>query len=518
MKRVLVLLGGIPLLAASLVLSGCGDGVEPRPPAATPTATVPKPTATRAPSNTPTTVPATHTPTETPTFAGPTLTPSETPTQGEATVTPTIGATLCGDGIIEGTETCDDGGICQNGPDHGKPCPSNVADGVDCGAPGVCRPVGGDGCAENCTTETVVDLKLGDTSSSQSMSEVQGKAFGVPLVLIGQLRARAGSPRAEIVTTTAAKTFNPGDIPVVQTVNDNSWTPDTPNEGLPPIAVEPGIACACVRGYAAKSCGAVLPDDPSFIDCSPKCVAPDGGKLCAGGSNPLNPCSVDSDCPGGRCGEPCNPNLSEPGLTAQCGDGYTCTGQDDICTDSTKTCDFIHGPGNQASGVIACGGGYTGPTGDGISYKVVLDSLTGISVRTWSGGAAPAGSALIINSTAIGNITGSNCEFDNTQALNGPDGLPCTDDDLDKSYINTIPLTTGSAEAEVDNANNASGATIRDGVNCGSTPCLTKFTGNAVMCSNLPNASGAALAGAFASEDLAPLGDVAVPSKFVALP
>lgn len=518
MKRLVFLVGGVPVMVAVLLLSGCGDGVEPRQGSGAPTNTVAKPTATR--TQQPPTLPPTRTPTRTPTDvptepSGPTATPTATPTgQIEPTDTPTVPAgAICGNNIVEEGEACDDGGTCLNGLDAGKRCPASVEGGVDCDS-GLCRPSGGDGCAENCTVEAIVNLKLGeDQDVSQTQAIVQGAALRVDLKLTGRLTVRAGRARPETVTTAAGKVFNPGDIPAVETLEENRNSPETMEQGLKPIPIPPAIACACVRGFAVKSCGAVL----GGPDCSAKCEGPGGERECAGGSKSLEPCTTDDDCPSGVCGQFCNLDRGN----AQCKEGSSCVSNDDVCTPDAA-CDFIHGPGNYASGIFGCGEGTTGVTGEGINYISTRDSLTGKDTRVFSGGLAPKGSFVLVNSVGIGTIVSSNCEFDPSFADNGPDGMPCTDDDPDKAFVNTIPLTTGTAEGRVVNANGAEGVTIADGSQCGGNPCIAKFTGSLFDCDDLakdpPVATSGSLAGAYGSEDLDPLGDVAVPQNYIILP
>src|SRR5215467_950673 len=81
---------------------------------------------------------------------------------------------LCGNGTVEASEQCDDGGICIGGTNAGQACTAEeqclgngvcvggakdftgcVAD-ADCpnGACVHCKPFGGDGCAANCTLES----------------------------------------------------------------------------------------------------------------------------------------------------------------------------------------------------------------------------------------------------------------------------------------------------------------------------------------------------------------------------
>ena len=64
---------------------------------------------------------------------------------------PTPGMALCGNGIVEGDEECDDGGGCRDGSNDGTLC----TDDTSCTGGGTCQPAGADGCAVNCTFETM---------------------------------------------------------------------------------------------------------------------------------------------------------------------------------------------------------------------------------------------------------------------------------------------------------------------------------------------------------------------------
>ncbi len=60
--------------------------------------------------------------------------------------------TVCGDGLVQGLEQCDDGSVCAGGTEDGKDCTSDFA-ACEAGG-GSCLLVGGDGCALDCTVET----------------------------------------------------------------------------------------------------------------------------------------------------------------------------------------------------------------------------------------------------------------------------------------------------------------------------------------------------------------------------
>jgi hypothetical protein len=80
------------------------------------------------------------------------------------------GCTICGDGTIDPGETCDDGGQCVGGDDDGRSCTSDL----QCPG-GVCRPVRGDGCSEDCQIEVL----LGDVDGDGTVNamDLQGLVF-----------------------------------------------------------------------------------------------------------------------------------------------------------------------------------------------------------------------------------------------------------------------------------------------------------------------------------------------------
>jgi len=68
---------------------------------------------------------------------------------------------ICGNGVIENVEECDDGGTCVGGPAAGQICDAAA----DC-QQGACVAFGGDGCAANCTPESdvIFDLVTGQVT------------------------------------------------------------------------------------------------------------------------------------------------------------------------------------------------------------------------------------------------------------------------------------------------------------------------------------------------------------------
>ncbi len=91
-----------------------------------------------------------------------------------------VPSAVCGDGMVQAGEDCDDGGACVGGDDAGSHCTAEsqcrgngvCTDGVrigmscrvdvDCPGSGCvhCRTFGGDGCAANCTAETDIAFDL----------------------------------------------------------------------------------------------------------------------------------------------------------------------------------------------------------------------------------------------------------------------------------------------------------------------------------------------------------------------
>lgn len=158
---------------------------------------------------------STPTPTSEPT-ATETPEPTPTATRGENIV--------CGDGVTDPPETCDDG-----------------------------NTLAGDGCAANCTVESEepVTLNLGTAETSQSSAIVQTLIFAIPLKLTGEVLITHGSVREDEVIGVDGPLFSPGDLPIAQIIEDNL-------ERVNPIEV-PGLVCACLRGVELKTCGGVVP-------------------------------------------------------------------------------------------------------------------------------------------------------------------------------------------------------------------------------------------------------------------
>ncbi len=391
-----------------------------------------------------------------------------------------ITQTECGDGVVTAPEECDVGGTCTGGSHSGMACTSEA----DCGAgePGVCdsgtgalrqcnsdtdcgggtckrcRTFGGAAiagdtahtCAANCTFESRVALTLaqgmfapgGAVLLSGSGATVHSGVLGdVPLALTGSLALTVGKPGSDGVTPLTLK---------------------SDDLVLPPIPVAT-LACACVRGVPAKTCGgfAIDLDGNLATDCSEG--FPNGASIC--GTMSLPPCA------------------------------------------------FVHGPGNSGSGLIGCNGltpinlqvsqdsrGSQDPPAC-LTAGVGAPTCADPPVITVSGTNPAPGSALLVTHTAIGVKTGSCTNF-------------CTaSDPIDqRGSVNPLLLTTGTATGIVLNVDG------QDGVNNENpaTQMPWAVTGAPKSCTDLQagNASGEKFAGTFTAINQSMLGDIVVEAVF----
>jgi len=434
----------------------------------------------------------------------------------------------CGDGVVQAAlgEDCDPGGVCIGGSNAGTACtqesnctgngecvdPSGLPEEIPCTDDAFCTnaPPEGAGqvagstcvhcvtqgtttCAANCTTAIPAPFALvpgvvnvGVIEPNTSGANIHGD-LTLPLPLSGTQTLYLGKEKN-------------GTIPTIVTADSVSF---------PAIPISIGgsqLACACVRGIAAKTCGGTVFSDTGgqATDCTPGFW--DAG---ASGDN-----TSDGPCP------------------------------------ADQPCTFVHGSGNSATGVIAC----NAPNGLNINLHFMQDdtpasrspntctmnsdcpssAATGASlcipdpnnpggpnicgafpaVLTLSGGGTgPAGSGLLLNSTAIGNVQTTTCA-----------GF-CTDNDpySARGTISTLPLTTGTAGGTFTTADGDPTTTICGGCSDGSVDHCTlpatcagplTVTGQLLNCANLtatpPKLTGSCLAGAFTSANQATLGDAVI--------
>ena len=360
-------------------------------------------------------------PTVTPT---PTTSPTATPVRTHPT------PPVCGDGVVEAGEQCDDGSVCVGSPEL-------VAcdDPSDCTSGQSCRTTGGDGCAANCTNET---LRKANLIPAQSLAFIQTTALQIRLQVRGRQVFRTGIARDEAVTDVNGDAiFQPGEIPVVVKVTGE------PEDDVvfEPVRVS-GIVCACVRqvpvpelfGNGVSAVGKIGCGEQGLTDIDYRLVQ----------DHNTNPGDANNGSSSGSVRQlpddpECDDTFNFPsGLVSNaCVEG---TGE--LCDEAR----FIHHPPDPGQPVAAC----NSPR----------------SVELF-GGRQPMGSALIDNNVAIGLLAdGGVCD---TNQPRNPDGscrypdygadcIPCTDDDADLGVPENLGLTTGSASSAVFDANNARGS------------------------------------------------------------
>ena len=390
-------------------------------------------------------------------------------------------------------EECDDGGFCYGNSKAGSTCTSDADCCTTVGCTGAsdhgvcdmgteidtecasdndcpggtcvrCRPVGGDGCAANCTTEAAVILNLSPYAGfgvpQHSYAAVKTDSATINVALTGSITLQSGKERN-------------GLIPVAGKLVDVK---------LPAIKVGT-LACACVRGVEAKSCGGTVFD----MDGLPSLDCTFDNTLCA--TNGKNPCAS------------------------------------------------IHGPGNSSSGVVGCGAG--GIEGVNLTYSQDAGGLqpagtpTPVPPTPWANsgpamimlsGTGGAGSMILVNTSRIGTGQASIPQFGTNQCVEtdtvkpnpiyGQDKIFCTADDPDtvaaRGSPSTIPLVTGMATAVIHNH-------VKAGIVQDLGPVM--FTGVPIDCATLTQptpavASGTRLVGAFTTLNSPVLGDTVVGNQF----
>lgn len=390
---------------------------------------------------------------------------------------PVIGGDLCGNGVIDAGEDCDVGGICAGGSKSGTACTQES----DCGAgePGVCasgtgtlrqcasdadcgggvcdrcrtygaQPIAGgeQTCSATCTFETrvVFDLREGNFEGSNLQS---GSGAVVHSGILGDVP----------LSLTGRQTFTVGEVkdgvaPIALKAEDVQF---------PPIPVS-SIACACVRGVPAKTCGGFVLD-----------MAGNLGQDCSTGFP-----TADVPCP------------------------------------AEMPCTFVHGPGNSGSGRIGCGGVLTPYNLDvsqdsrgssdpsecltpGISAPICADPpIIGLS-----GSTTVSGASIAVTHTAIGTKTGDCVGF-------------CTESDPQSSRgtVNPLVLTSGKATGIIFNVDGQDDVHQWNPV----TEAPWEISGTPMTCN--PDGSYTAvpgeLAGSFTAINQNLLGDIVVTILFEA--
>jgi len=351
-------------------------------------------------------------------------------------------------------------GICEEVCGNGQQGPGEECDDGN--------NFGGDGCAVNCTTE---DARVGVFNPAETVAVVQTEALPITLNLTGQQTFRTGQATATATRLASGGTFPAGQIPAVIRADELLFNP---------VQVT-GLVCACVRGIPVASFGPGIAANGS-IGCGE-----------AGLTNTDYRLVQDHDT---TPGDPGNQHMGTP--------------NDAQCDDSTGL------PGDVVSTACLEGTGANCSAPENVHIGVCQGPRT----ITLSGDVAPRGSALIVNSTAIGLLSDAGACDPNKPMRNGqcvypdygPDCTPCTDDDLVKGTTEINPTTTGSAEAALFDANPPSGAVIDKDQNCFGLPCFTQVAGALFDCSQLTpgssgGLSGGSLAVCFTTLDAAQIGD-----------
>jgi hypothetical protein len=557
------------------VATGTPTQTATNTPTSTPTRTATS-TATQTQTNTPTatttqTATATHSPTS-PATSTVTLTPTQTPTRTAtvtntstptttSTNTPTPGVTStptstapAGLGthsvnLVPGKPLCR--GTCSGGPVPGRRCSGDTG-AFGCGG-GTCVTkicYGGATPGASCSFDGQCGLTDGCSASppTGSCTIVQGKvipATRVPLLgsFVLSIGATNGNGVATVTVPAVSSQFDAvlvsgigfacvsqgadgtgiidcdgGSTNIDATIelDHNTTPPNTclrgPNVGMACTTDSqcPGVlqTGACNVNNSGPANG--LPDDAG---CTNTLVQPDstisracdeGERLCVGGSNANSICLGNTDCSSGvcsptKCGGGANNGLA-CSTDADCPQGrcaaYLCRGG----TNNGNACALD--TDCPSGSCIPCSSNDTPTNHGGICHS---------PTKFTQSGTFPVGGMQVAVPLAIQILKSDGTE-------NGPDGLPCTSDDLAASPPApvTVVLSTGTTILKVYDANNQNNNKIAPGELCSGVPCVAQLTGAPFSCSTLATSvtAGAKICGGFPAVDTL-ASDIATTFQFV---
>ena len=302
---------------------------------------------------------------------------------------------VCGDEIIDLGEDCDDG-----------------------------NTFGGDGCAQNCTDETtrmfLLDPNMSGATTQFSLSAVE-------LGMSGSLKFIMGGPSED------------GTIPFAVPSKDIIF-------GRIPV---PGVACACVRslerpdrfgpgngGIGLLGCG------ESFLVSEFEIVGDHNIGVvnqCQRGDSAGAACTVDTDCPGGRC-------FNEARCLKDRGTVEPPAGVHPGVCNGPKLVEFSSG-GPRGSMVIETN----------IGFDLLFDTGTCCDVGIDPGCTDPTGEK-------------------------GPDGIACSEDDPGATQGLDAPGFTGPSAVSIIDLDNREGVNLGPGSMCGTEPCVAEIEGEVFDC------------------------------------
>jgi hypothetical protein len=272
-------------------------------------------------------------------------------------------------------------------------------------------------------------------------------------------------------------------------------------------ANSPNPGALCVPGNAGASCGAGVCEGIF-----------QGGGICIGGVNLRQRCNSHAECPGSICVSPDDPTCNSQDLPPPAGSGRrSCLEKKEICIGGDNplapcTAD-TQCPGGSC-GTINCDAPQASP------HAGVCNSPTYLR---FSGSGGP-GHALLVNTIRIGTIVdGGQCATTSDPGtILGPDGIPCTDDDLPvlQGVGQPLPTTTGTASAILVDSGAFGGGAFINGQCSAANPtgmCQAQSVGLPFNCDALSldptgGTSGARLVATFTNLETATVGDNVVSS------